>query len=177
MRAVAHAARTNTPSVYRRFKGRRCLLRAILIHHVGRVRNRLQHQETAQKIAESYLEFALHNPNVHRLFTEEAHLLRVPTGRVRPSPIGDCRPDFAFAEQALAKELGGVPEDHTHLALQICSILDGATMMLLNKTLPDAYEKDLKAACRSGVSAIIEQAKNSRVKPPFLTCATIRESI
>lgn len=162
MRAVAHAAGTNTPSVYRRFKDRRGLLRAILMHHVDRVRNHLQHQQTAQEIAESYLEFALHHANEHRLFTEEAYLLRVPTGRVGPYPIGDCRPDFALSEQALATELGGVPEDHAHLALQICSILDGAAMMLLNKTLPDGYEKHLKDACRSGVSAIIEQAKKSR---------------
>jgi AcrR family transcriptional regulator len=159
MRAVAQAAGTTTPTVYRRFKDRRGLLRAILMKHVRRIRSHLRHQQTAQKIAESYLEFALQNPNEHRLFIEEARLLRVPTGRAEPYPIGDCRPDFALAEQALAKELGGVPEDHTHLALQMCLILDGAAMMLLNRTMPDVYEKHLKDACRSAVSAIIEQAK------------------
>ena len=163
MRAVATAAGTNTPTVYRRFKNREDLLRGMLRRILSRIRNYLEHGRTGCEVAEAYLGYALCNPNEYRLFCEGVRLLNVPKGKAGPRPIRESRPNFAFAERALANELGGKPEDHTQLALQIWAISHGTATMLLAKTIPDGHEENLKDACRAGIAALIAHAK--RVRP------------
>jgi AcrR family transcriptional regulator len=164
MRAVATAAGTNTPAVYRRFKNREDLLRGMLRRITARLRDYLELGQTVREIAEAYLDYALRNPNEYRLFSEEVRFLDVPKRRGMKGRIRESRPNFAFAEQALAKELGGKPEDHTQLALQIWAISHGTAMMLLAKTIPEGHEEYLKDACRAGIAAMIEQAKKG--SPP-----------
>ena len=61
-----------------------------------------------------------------------------------------------------AKELGGAPADHTELALQLWSLVHGMTMLLLNKSLPDGHETELRDACRTAVKTLITNAKQNR---------------
>ena len=51
MRAVAQAAGTNTPAVYRRFKGRQDLVRGLLLRIAGRIRERFQQGQTMEEMA------------------------------------------------------------------------------------------------------------------------------
>jgi len=158
LRAVARAAGTNTPAVYRRFKDRRDLVRGLLLRIVSRIRRTFDANETIEEIAESYVDLALQDPHEYELFYAHGHELSPPKGRGHPRPIRESRPNFAFVEAQLAKRLGGSAEDHTHLALALWALMHGNTMLLLSKSIPAGHEEELRSACRSAVVALLEGA-------------------
>ena len=160
MRAVAKAAGTNTPAVYRRFKDRQDLIRGLLLRIAARIRQYFEQGETLEGMAEAYIEYALKLPNEYQLFYSHVRLLNPPKGRGNPRPIRESRPNFAFAEQVAAKQLGGRPEDHTQLALELWSILHGTTMLLLTKSIPEEHEEELRNSCRAAVKAMIRSARD-----------------
>jgi len=159
MRAVAKAAGTNTPAVYRRFKNRQDLIRALLLRIAERIRRYFEQGETLEGMAEAYLEFALKMPNEYQLFYSHAGLLNPKKIRRPPQPIRDSRPNFAYVELTAAKELGGSPEDYTRLALELWSLLHGAATLLLSKSLPEGHEEELREACRVAVKTLIASEK------------------
>ncbi len=161
MRAVARAAGTNTPAVYRRFKNRDDLVRGILLRVADRLRKYFEQGETVQGMAEAYLDYALKNPNDYRLFFEESRLLNVPRGRGAPRPIRESRPNFDFAEKMAANEFGGAPEDYTTLALEMWALLHGTAMLLLSKSIPEGHDEAMKVACRTALKVLIEAARSS----------------
>lgn len=155
MRAVAKAAGTNTPTVYRRFNDRRDLIRGILRRTVARLRKHFEAGESLEAMAEAYVDEALRLPHEYELFYAYGYELLPAKGAGRPRPIRESRPNFAFLEVQLAKRLGGSPEDHTRLALALWATLHGAVMLLLSKSIPDGHEAELRTACRSAVKALI----------------------
>jgi AcrR family transcriptional regulator len=158
MRAVARAAGTNTPAVYRRFKNREDLVRGLLLHIAARIRRDFEAGETIEEMAEAYVESALRLPHEYELFYTHARALNPAKGAGRPKPIRESRPNFAFVEQLLARKLGGTADDHTQLALAMWSALHGATMLLLTKAIPAGHEEEMRSACRSAVKALIDGA-------------------
>lgn len=158
MRAVARAAGTNTPAVYRRFKDRKDLVRALLLRIAGRTREEFETRQTLEEMSEAYVDYALERPNDYLLFFSDSRLLNPPRGKRGPKPIRESRPNFAFLEQMAARQLGGVPEDHTQLALQFWAILHGMTMLLITKVIPEGHEGELRDACRTAVKALVEHA-------------------
>jgi AcrR family transcriptional regulator len=160
MRAVARAAGTNTPAVYRRFKDRQDLVRGLLLRIAARIRERFSEGETLEEMAEAYVEYGLRMPHEYELFYTHARLLSPSKGREEPRPIRESRPNFAFTEQLLAQQLGGRPEDHTQRALELWALLHGTTMLLLTKSIPEGHEDELRAACRAAVKKLIGKAKS-----------------
>jgi AcrR family transcriptional regulator len=163
MRAVARAAKTNTPAVYRRFKDRDDLLKGLLLRIVERIRANFAQAGTLEEIAEAYVEFALRTPHEYELFYSHSHLLSPPRGRGEPRPIRESRPNFAHVEQLLARKLGGTPEDHTRLALALWALLHGTAMMLLNRSIPEGHEEELRIACRAGVKTLLGKASQQKI--------------
>ena len=163
MRAVARAAKTNTPAVYRRFKDRDDLLKGLLLRIVERIRANFAEAGTLEEIAEAYVEFALRTPHEYELFYSHSHLLSPPRGRGEPRPIRESRPNFAYVEQLLARKLGGAPEDHTRLALALWALLHGTAMMLLNRSIPEGHEDELRIACRAGVKTLLGKASQQKI--------------
>jgi AcrR family transcriptional regulator len=155
MRSVARAAGTNTPAVYRRFKNRQDLVRGLLRQIAGRIRDRFEEAATIEQMAEAYIDHALRAPHEYELFYSHARELSPRKGAGRPQPIRESRPNFALLEQLLAKRLGGVPQDHTNLALAVWATLHGTTMLLLTKSIPEGHEEELRTACRAAVKALI----------------------
>ena len=158
MRAVARAAGTNTPAVYRRFKDREDLVRGLLRRIAARIRQDFEAGETIEEMAEAYVESALRLPHEYELFYTHARALNAPRGAGRVKPIRESRPNFAFVECLLAGRLGGAPEDHTQLALAMWSTLHGATMLLISKAIPPGHEEELRSAGRSAVKALLDGA-------------------
>ena len=155
MRAVAKAAGTNTPAVYRRFKNRQDLVRGLLLRIAERIRQEFSKAETLEGMAEAYVDFALKMPNEYQLFYTHARLMSPPKGRGAARPIRESRPNFAFAEQLLVKRFGGRPEDHTQLALAIWALLHGTSTLLLTKSIPEGHEEELRQACRAAVKKLV----------------------
>lgn len=161
MRAVARAAGTNTPAVYRRFKNRQDLVRGLLRQIASRIRGRFEEAATIEELAETYVDHALRMPHEYELFYAHARELSPKKGAGRPQPIRESRPNFALLEQLLAKRLGGAPQDHTKLALAVWATLHGTTTLLLSKSIPEGHEEELRDACRGAVKALIGAAGNS----------------
>ena len=158
MRAVARAAGTNTPAVYRRFKDRHDLVRGLLLRIAARLREQFEAGESIEEMAEAYVEYALRLPHDYELFYANVHELSPPKGPGRPRPIRESRANFALVEQLLSKRLGGSPPDHTGLALAVWALLHGTTMLLLSKAIPEGHAAELRSACRLGVKALISRA-------------------
>jgi AcrR family transcriptional regulator len=162
MRAVARAAGTNTPSVYRRFESRQDLIRGLLRRIASQIRKDFQNTQTIEEFAEAYVENALRLPHEYDLFYTQARWLSPPRGAGKPRPIRESRPNFALMETMLAQQLGGSPEDQTRLALAVWATLHGTTTLLLSKAIPDGHGEELRAACRTAVRALV----NGRGKFP-----------
>ncbi len=75
MRAVARAAKTNTPAVYRRFKNREDLLRGLLLRIVDRIGGHFEQADTLEKMADAYVDHALLEPHDYELFYSHSRLL------------------------------------------------------------------------------------------------------
>ena len=159
MRAVAQAAGTNTPAVYRRFKDRDDLIRALLLRIAGRIGEYFQQSETLEGMADAYVDYALRTPNEYELFYSYAAFMSPKKGRGAARPIRESRPNFALAEKVLAKDFGGAPEDHTQTALALWAVLHGTSMLLLSRSIPEGHEEALRAACRAAVKAILKAAE------------------
>jgi AcrR family transcriptional regulator len=159
MRAVARAAGTNTPAVYRRFRDRRDLIRGLLRRIVAHLREQFEAGETIEEIAEIYVEYALRQPHEYELFYAYGYELNLAKGSSRLRPIRESRPNFALLEDRLAKRLGGAPHDHTALALALWATVHGTTTLLLAKAIPEGHEKELRRACRAAVKALLAEAK------------------
>jgi AcrR family transcriptional regulator len=163
MRAVARAAKTNTPAVYRRFKDRRDLVKALLLRIAHRIRRNFEQGESVEDMAERYVEYAVRMPNEYLLFYSHSRELSPPKGAGPARPIRESRPNFALVENLLAKRLGGKPEDHTQVALEVWAVLHGTTMLLLQRSIPEGHEEPLREACRAAVKVVVEAArKNTR---------------
>jgi AcrR family transcriptional regulator len=158
MRAVARAAKTNTPAVYRRFKDRKDLVKALLLRIAARIRKHFEQGETIEDMAEAYVEYAIRMPHEYELFYTHARELSPPKGTGKARPIRESRQNFALVERLLAKRLGGAPEDHTQLALEVWATLHGTTMLILQKSIPDGHEEELREACRTAVRALVHGA-------------------
>src|ERR1700694_1743627 len=78
MRAVARAAGTNTPAVYRRVKDRHDLVRGLLLRIAARIREDFAAGETLEEMAEAYVNSALRLPHEYELFYSHARELSPP---------------------------------------------------------------------------------------------------
>jgi AcrR family transcriptional regulator len=158
LRAVARAAGTNTPAVYRRFKNREDLLRGVLLRTIGRFRMMFEAGKTIADMVDIYVDFALAEPHEYELFYTYVHELSPRKGSGRLRPIRESRPNFGLLQDRLAQQFGGAPEDHTKLALAVWTVAHGTTTLLLSKALPDGHESELRAACRAAVTALMDNA-------------------
>jgi AcrR family transcriptional regulator len=155
MRAVARAAGTNTPSVYRRFESRQDLIRGLLRRIALQIRKDFEATQTIEEFAESYVDNALRLPHEYDLFYTQARWLSPPRGAGKPKPIRESRPNFALMETMLAQQLGGAAEDQTGLALAVWATLHGTATLLLSKAIPDGHGDELRSACRAAVKALV----------------------
>lgn len=162
MRAVAQAAHTNTPAVYRRFKNRQDLLRGLLLRIAGRTRAFFEQEETLEHMAEAYVNHALRVPNEYVLFYSHSRALAPKKSAKRP--LREFRPNFALLERLLARQLGGKPEDHTLLALALWALLHGTTMLLLSESIPEHHAPDLRQACRAAVKQLIGKSATKKIQ-------------
>ena len=131
MRAVAKLAGTNTPAVYRRYRNREEILRALVESYQLEVAKQLQPCRSLQEMAKKYAEYAWSCPQEHQLMM--SGLLARTT---------KLRPNFEFALSRTAEWLGGQAQDHRRLMLAIVSLIDGVVLL---KNTGWVREEDLPA--------------------------------
>jgi AcrR family transcriptional regulator len=153
MRAVAKAAGTNTPAVYRRFKHRDEILRALLRRLQREILEVMESSLTLEEAAKGYLEYALSHPHEYELFYAYAYQLPRPPGQ--KAPLREHRPAMALIEHRLAERLGGVPADHTRLSLALWALAHGTAMILISKAIPAEHEAEFRSVFTASIEALI----------------------
>lgn len=140
MRAVAEASATNTPAVYRRFRSREDILRALVVSYQQELLTIVEPCKSLREIAEAMLEFALKRPREYQLMM--SGLL----GRMTK-----FRPNVELVLNRSAEWLGGAASDYRELIFAVWSMLHGFAMLRISGTL---REEDFPAARTAVVTAV-----------------------
>jgi AcrR family transcriptional regulator len=157
MRALAKAARTNTPAIYRRFKDRKDILRALLLRARTKQVEAIQSARSLEEALDLYIDFALRNPWEYELYYLQEHeQMRPPVSR---SP--EIGPGFVWLQQQLAERLGASPEEHAPLALSLWGLAHGTVMLLISKVVPAARAAELRAGCREAIKVLLKAAERN----------------
>jgi AcrR family transcriptional regulator len=151
MRALARLAHTNTPAVYRRFRNRKAILRALLEQFQQDMYRALQPCSSPQEAFQCILDFALAHPRQYELaFAEWAPRFQEP------------RPNFEYLKKKFAEWLGGSPEDHLRLALGLWAQVHGTAMLLISKAVPVKDQAELRSASAASVELLVSNASAHR---------------
>ena len=151
MRALAKLARTNTPAVYRRFRNRKAILRALMERYQQDLYEALQPCSSPQEACERILEFALTRPREYRLaFTEWFSKFQEP------------RPNFEYLKTRFAEWLGGSPDDQSGLALGLWAQIHGTAMLLISKAVPAKDQAELLSVFSASVNLLVTNASAHR---------------
>jgi AcrR family transcriptional regulator len=151
MRAVAEASGTNTPAVYRRFRRREDILRALVLSYQQELFSIVEPCTSLSEIADCILEFALKRPLEYQLMM--SGLL----GRMTR-----FRPNVELVLKRSAEWLGGVPSDYRELIFAIWSMLHGFAMLSISGTLPEEDCPTARAAVMSAVDVLIANRRKLR---------------
>lgn len=157
LRALARAARTNTPAIYRRFKNRREIVRAMLLRFRRDFFETISSVPTLEAAAAPYLDFALSHPRQYELFFAHQHLLRqwLPGRRTADR---EKNPAFFWGLEKLAEQLGGPPESHVPLVMSIWAIAHGTASLLLSGAIDPKLEAEMRSECQRTVGLLVREA-------------------
>jgi AcrR family transcriptional regulator len=158
MRAVAKAAGTNTPAVYRRFKDREDILRALVQRMRAEVTALAERSETPEEACERYVDYGLSHPHEYELFYQHEYELFHPSRAGRP-PSRETRPALDAVRRKLAERLGGAPDDHTSVALALWMLAHGTVMLMIGKSLLD-FEPGVRSVFSAAVKALLRESAN-----------------
>jgi AcrR family transcriptional regulator len=145
MRAVARAARTNTPAIYRRFPHRTDILRALVRRVQQELFEVLQTCQSMEEVGRRTFEFALAKQSEYVLITSGL-LYR----------IDQSRPNVRYVQERGAEWLGGNPEDHARLLMAIWSTIHGTAMLLITKTVPKGMEEVMSSVLTATLKMLVQ---------------------
>lgn len=149
MRALAKAAKTNTPAIYRRFRNRKDILRALMLRFRNQYVEAIRSAQSLEDSVEAYIEMGLKHPREYDLYFREASL------RPAESRTLEIGPGFVWAQQKCAERFGGAPADHASRVLSIWALAHGTLLFLNSKALPPQRAEQLRAACRDAVAKLL----------------------
>lgn len=145
MRAVARAAGTNTPAVYRRFKDRKALLRALLQKHQTALAVLIRKCNSLQDVCHCLFEYALDHPREYELIASRMVITS-----------NQPRPNFEYVVQKAGQWLGGEAEQYRPLIIALWSLVHGTAMLLINDVIPEHA-----ATVRSAFTIAVEELVRS----------------
>ena len=145
MRAIARAARTNTPAVYRRFRDREEILRALVASYQAEVFREIEPATSIPDLLDRVLQFGLQHPQEYQLMFSGL-LPRVTR----------ARPNVDFAILRLSSWLGGTPDDNRELAMALWSLIHGLIMLRTSGTMREEEYPTALAAFRKAVDILVE---------------------
>ncbi len=152
MRAVAKAAGTNTPAVYRRFRNREEILRTLVTHYQQEFFKVLQPCRSLQEVGQVYLDFVLDRPREYLLMNSGL------IGRVSKT-----RPNLDFIVARASEWLGGAPGEHTPLVLALWALAHGAAMLRVSGSVQEENFPRLREAFSQAVDILVANEKKLRL--------------
>lgn len=168
MRAVALAARTNTPAVYRRFRRREDILRALLEQTRQEIFRQMEATSSVEEACEHYIDFALSHPHEYELYYRYEYELLFSARSARGVTLNQIfkqkRPAVEMMKGKLAAQLGGSPDDYARLTLAVWALLHGTVMLLIAKTIQPQHAAAMRSACRTSVETLLREASRFSVR-------------
>jgi AcrR family transcriptional regulator len=125
MRAVAKAAGTNTPAVYRRFRTRDQLLLALVESYQRELFKVLEPCRSLREFGACYFDFALERPREYELMM--SGLL---------ARMSRTRPNIDLLLKRCAEWLGGSSAEYEDLAMALYSLGHGTVMLVITRNSP-----------------------------------------
>ncbi len=154
MRTLARVAKTNTPAIYRRFRDREDILRALLLRLRKDIYETLEPSQTLAEVCERYIDFALRRPREYELYyAHQYEFLRA--ARV---PGREEMPVFQWAIKKFAEPLGASPGQQMRLLFAIWALAHGTATLLIAKATPPHLANELRAACTHAVAELLRAA-------------------
>jgi AcrR family transcriptional regulator len=135
MRAVAKAAGTNTPSVYRRFRDRDDILRGLLWRIRVEIAASLEQASSPEEGCERYLDYALRHSHEYELFYQHDYELYHSARSTRAGAKLADQPARNVMRRKIREKLGGCDADHEHLLKALWMISHGGAMLLIARTI------------------------------------------
>ena len=158
MRAVAQAAGTNTPAVYRRFRDREDILRALLQRIRLEFAEVLRAAKSPEEACERYVDYGLSHPHEYELFYQHEYQLFYSARSVRAGAKNEMgRPARDAMSQKLAEKFGGAPPDHERLNRSLWMLAHGAAMLIIAKTILPQDVRETRAIFSASVAALLRQ--------------------
>jgi AcrR family transcriptional regulator len=155
MRAVAHAAKTTTPTVYERFRDKKDLLALLRRRARLNLFSAIKSSRSPVHACRNALDFFVRHPNEFRLITDD---WAIEFARREPMP------SFELMKQRLANRLGGIPADHTRLALALVALLHGTATLLHAEDVHERISRDFRHSCISACETLIEARARRTVR-------------
>lgn len=144
MRAVAKAAGTNTPALYRRFRSRGEILHALTAVYQAELFRALEPCGSLEEMAEVYLAFALRHPREYLLVMAPA-----------PPKMTKARPNLNLALRRCAEWFGGEPEQYAPLAHALVSLVHGHAMLKISGREPWGDPRTIHHALLRSVKILV----------------------
>ncbi|SRR6266567_3648069 len=151
MRAVAKAAGTNTPAVYRRFRNREDILRALVSYYQRETFKVFQHCRSLEELGQAYIDFVLRHPREYLLMN--SGLL----GRVSKD-----RPNLDFVIAQSSKWLGGAPGEHAPLVFALWAMAHGTAMLKVSGSVLEEDFPRLRAAYTRAIDVLVANENKLR---------------
>jgi AcrR family transcriptional regulator len=146
----------HNPTIYRRFKNRQEILRALLWRTQQDVVDVLRTCRSPQEASQRYVEFAAHHPREYELLsTQEVKPLG---GHRRSRAAQTPRSAVDLMEAKLAEFLRGSPEDCKRLHLALWALTHGTSMLLISRAVRDDLSPELLRSCEVAVKVLVKNA-------------------
>ncbi len=155
MRAVAQAAGTNTPSVYRRFRDREDILRGLLHRIRLEIAAALESAGSAEEGCERYLDYALSHPHEYELFYQHNYELHYSPRSRRAGVESVGHPARDAMRRKLREKLGGAHDDHERLLTALWMVVHGAALLLIGKLILPKEAAEARAVFTETVGALL----------------------
>jgi AcrR family transcriptional regulator len=149
MRAIAKAAGTNTPAVYRRFRGREEILQTLVQFYQRELFETLEPCTSLREMAGRYLDFAVRRPREYEL---------IMSGLLAKA---GSRPNFDLALNRSSEWLGGSPADHAPLIHALYSLVHGHAMLTMFGSVKE-QAGSLRAALLRAVDVLVSNEAKIR---------------
>src|SRR5215469_11994502 len=145
MRAIARAARTNTPAVYRRFRDRDEILHALVATYQAEIFQEIEPAASVSDFVDRVLRFALQSPREYQLMSSGV-----------AARVSKSRPNF---EQAILKAsfwLGGTPDENRNIVTTIWAMIHGLIMLKIAGSVREQEFPAAVAALHHAVEVLVE---------------------
>ena len=142
LRAVADAAGTTTPTVYKRFPDKSAILLALALRARERYVKRQSQRKSLRSAAEGYLDWAVEHPHEYKLIYGPYWT------KVFAIEMG--RPGLEWLQEKLAELHGGGPQEYELAAAALWMLMHGAASLLSQEPTgrtPDEIRRKCLAAC------------------------------